>query len=506
MMVVYDYFKRVRSRQVVRPWALCAPVVVLMVALPLLRPLRSPGDASENELSRLATIEALVEHDGLAINETEFFAALRHGEGSHDGGAPPATAPTKALPAPWWPGETVPGTICVDKKYFSDKPPVMAFLLSWPYALMYRLGWDFQHNPAGVAYVLTMLGVTLPVAGAAGLIYRMGRMFELKRPYRTGLALAVTLGSGLISYSTVLNPHAPAAALVLSACACLFHVTVARNPTRSGAWLMICGLCAGFAAVIDLSALVFLVLLAGVILAFRWRRSLRIGGVLLYAIGATPAILLHAVLTVPVTGDIRPGFLHREFGGMAIDRSSAVQATPPADDSDDSARAAPWKLALFRGLDRSLGALVGSKGLLSHYPVIVIGVLGMSLVLRRHWPASTKVMAGVTAAGAALIVCAYIVLRVDWGQAMFGPRWFIVFLPLTLFWAGAWLRKHHHWAAWSVAGVLLAFSIGVSVIGAAAPFVKAAPGQYTVAAAVRKMWYGEPANQGRSTVQVVDTR
>src|SRR5262249_49785390 len=155
-----------------------------------------------------------------------------------------------------------------------------------------------------VAYVLTMLGVTLPAAGAAGLIYRMGRMFELKRPVRAGLALVVALGSGLLSYSTVVNPHAPSAAANLLGCACLFHLTVARNPATTGAWLMICGLCASLAAVVDLSAGIFLVLLIGVILAFRWSWSLRAGGVILYLIGATPPLVLHAALTVPVTGDL----------------------------------------------------------------------------------------------------------------------------------------------------------------------------------------------------------
>jgi energy-converting hydrogenase Eha subunit C len=491
---VREYLRRLRSRQVVRPWALCAPVVVLLIALPMLRPLRAPGDASENELSRLAAIQSLVEHDSQAINDSDFFAALRHGDGGRDKSAAPA------LPSPWYSGDAVPGTIIVGNKYYSDKPPVMAFLLSWPYALMYRLGWDFQSNPALVAYVLTMLGVTLPVAGAAGLIYRMGRMFELKRPYRTGLALSVALGSGLISYATVLNPHAPAAALVLCACSCLFHVTVARNPSRGGAWLMISGLCAAFAAVIDLSAFVFLVLLAGVILAFRWNWTLRFGGVLLYLIGATPALLMHAALTLPVTGDLRPGFLHPELVG-ALAASNVANAP---DDIDDGVRPAPWKVALFRSLDRTIGALVGSKGLLSHYPVVIIGVIGLGLVLRRHWPASTKVMAAVTLAGMIGIIAAYVILHVDWGQAMFGPRWFIVFLPLALFWAGAWLRKPHHVTTWAIAAVLLLFSMTVSILGAAAPFVRSAPGQYTVVAAIRKIANGDVDRP--PGVQVVDSR
>src|SRR5258706_16051290 len=190
---VREYFRRLRSRQVVRPWALCAPVVVLLIALPMLRPLRSPGDASENELSRLAAIQALVEHDGPAINDSDSFATLRQLEVEREQreSAPPH------LPSPWYNGDAVSGTITVGNKYYSDKPPVMAFILSWPYALMYRFGWDFHHNPAGVAYVLTMLGVTLPVAGAAGLIYRMGGVFGLKRAFRTGVAVSGGVGGGL---------------------------------------------------------------------------------------------------------------------------------------------------------------------------------------------------------------------------------------------------------------------------------------------------------------------
>ena len=448
----------------VRPWALCAPVVVLCIALPLLRPLRAPNDASDSEMSRLATIEALVEHDGMVINETEFFGPLHKKEG-------------------------VAGTILVGTKYYSDKPPVMSYILSWPYALMHRLGWDFQHYPTFVAYVLTMLGVTLPVAGAAGLIYRMGRMFELKRPVRTGLALAVALGSGLLSYSTVLNPHAPAAALILCACACLFHITVARNPASGGAWLMICGFCAALAAVVDLSAAVFLTLLAGVILGFRWKWSMRIGGVILYLVGATPPIVLHAVLIVPVTGDLRPGIFHTELAGLHLPSASE---NGNGDEMDDGlARTSPWKVAVIRSFDRTIGALLGGKGLFSHYPVVIVGLVGLGMVLRRHWPASTKIMAGATIVGAMVVIAASIGPRVDWGQAMFGPRWFVLFLPLVLFWAGAWLRKGHHVVTWAVAGVLLVFSMGVSVIGAASPGVSAGEGEYTVAVAIKKMMHGE---------------
>src|SRR6185503_6417918 len=171
-MALRDWIARFGRRQMVRPWALSAPVAVLLISLP---PLRAPGEASENELSRLATVQALVEHNTLAIDGTDFLSELRvlppaDGRGVSSGTSAPA------------------GTIrSRDGRVYSDRPPVMSFLLSWAYEAMYRLGYSFEQYPIVVAYVLTVLGVTLPVAGAAGLIYKMSRLFELRRYWRAGL-------------------------------------------------------------------------------------------------------------------------------------------------------------------------------------------------------------------------------------------------------------------------------------------------------------------------------
>ena len=139
----------------VRPWALATPVVVLLVCLPILRPLRQPGLASDDEQLRLATIAALVQHvadpgplaDRLAIN-TRLFILPSH-------------------------------VISVDHRFYSDQPPMLAFLLSGPALILEWMGYPLRENSVLGPYLLTLLGVTLPVAGAAGLVYRMGRIFEL---------------------------------------------------------------------------------------------------------------------------------------------------------------------------------------------------------------------------------------------------------------------------------------------------------------------------------------
>jgi len=171
MNFVLDYFRRnYRTRTMVRPLALASPILVLILALPLLRPLRTPDveDISSNELSRLAAVQSMAESGTQAINNSPFFQTLRSRDRQHP-----------------------PDTVKIYGKYYSDKPPVLAALLAWIYGGMMRCGLTFQNNPSLVPYLLTLLAAALPVAGAAGLIYRMGRLFELQRPLRTALAAVV---------------------------------------------------------------------------------------------------------------------------------------------------------------------------------------------------------------------------------------------------------------------------------------------------------------------------
>jgi hypothetical protein len=57
----------------------------------------------------------------------------------------------------------------------------------------------------------------------------------------------------------------------------------------------------------------------------------------LYLTGASPPIVLHAVLTLPVTGDLRPGFLHTELGGGTRPVAVALAPLPAPEDLDDAA-------------------------------------------------------------------------------------------------------------------------------------------------------------------------
>lgn len=407
-----------------------------------MRPLRHPSAEmiSDDEQARLATIQAIVEQHTLQIQRTIF--ATRDVVVIHDKDG--------------------------QEKLYSDQSPVMAVLLSGPYWVMHRAGLSFERNPVIAEYVLTLLGVTLPIAFAAGLLYRMARIFELRRPVRAGLALAVVIGSGWISYGTVLSAGAAAAALVVMGAACLVQASFSVKRGAAVAWVGVGGLCTALAATYDLTGLAFLVFLLPVLWTFQWRRVERFAAVGAYIVAAALPLLLYVALNRPITGDLRPGFLHTE---LPHETARLVATKPPAitrwTDEDDEPLTF-WH-STWRDFVSFLGAFVGGHGLLTHFPVLVLGVFGVVNVLHRNWPASTKWLVCATLLAGLAIVVGYTLQHADWNDAMFANRWFLVFLPLTLFWAGAWLRRPHLASTWVIAALLWSFSAFIALIGATDP-------------------------------------
>ncbi|HZN65796.1 MAG TPA: hypothetical protein VFB66_10920 [Tepidisphaeraceae bacterium] len=481
MAFLRDWLRRFRERRHVRPWALSAPVVVLLISLPLLRPFRHPGTraTSDDEMARLATTQALVEQKTWEIQDTSFAAT----------GA----------------------KVYRDGRFYSDQPPTMALLLAGPYWVLHRWGHTFETNPDVVAYLLTIIGTTLPVAFATGLVYRMGRLFELQRRWRAGLALAVVLGSGLISYATALNSHAPAAALVLASAACLIHVTITNERVHGSIWLIVAGACAALAAAFEPAAVIFVLLFGAVVLALRWTVAQRIGGLLVYLLGAAGPLMLHVSLVQRTTGNVWQGSglaaRHGHGAGAADDAyadahavaasDAGATATAPLETEFEPEQVSFWQ-SFGAGAGRVFAAFFGRHGVVSHFPVVLVGILGVTMVMHRHWPSTTKVLAAGTLVGGLVIILLYAFRARDWSQAMFATRWYVVFLPLTVFWVGVWLRRKHRPVSWVVASALLAFSVTVSILGATGPLPPDGFGNaYTAAGAARNLLRGRHSAEDR---------
>lgn len=435
----------------VRPFGLAGPILVLLIALPLLRPLRHPSELemSNQEMLSLASVEALVEHGSLDLDR-------RYGRFEQ--------------------------TVTVDGRVYSQDPPMLALLL-WPAAwVMTQMGLSFDENYSLMAYLLTMLGAALPVAASAGFIYKMGRLFELRRPWRTLLGIGVVAASGLLSYAVVLNRHAPAAALVIASAFALIHVAAMNREDRRAGWFALAGACAALAATIDPPAVVFLVLFAAVIFAMRFSIPRRSLGVFLYILGAIPVLSVHTAWNSPITGDAIPASVH-----ATLLRHSARPDVFPAGMSDEESQQRSLGDRIGSHVAWFTTAMFGRHGLFSHFPILVFGILGIAAVMHRHWPGSTKTLAAATGAGALVILFLYRFANVDWLSAMFATRWFIVFSPVLLFWTGAWLRRSHTPAVWGFAGIVFLFSLLVGLIGATGPAPSDPFRDYTAKEAFRRL-------------------
>src|SRR5277367_3870372 len=181
---------RLFYRPLVRPWALAAPVAVLLLCVPILRPLREPTTLSADEALRLATVRALLDHHSLDLTAAPALSPSTSGAATAEApttAAAPAMSP--AIPA----GDITESAnrtailrhmIRANGRLYSEQPPVMALILAPLTWLLEHLGLVSHRDPATGAYVLTLLCVTMPVALGAGMIYRMGRLLELPRHWR----------------------------------------------------------------------------------------------------------------------------------------------------------------------------------------------------------------------------------------------------------------------------------------------------------------------------------
>lgn len=423
-----------------RPWALLTPLLVLVIALPLLRPVRSPTEVTQSERLLLDTVESLSTRGGMTLDPTV------------------------------WRGQ--PGTTQHKGRVIADRPPVYAVLLAGPAWILLRCGLDWTEHHETMAFLLTVLGSTLPVAVGGGVIYRMGRLFELSRPRRALLALLVTFGGGWISYATVLNPHAPAAAALVCATACLLFIPAARKSAKALPICLASGLFASMACAISPWTMPLALPLPLVLFAMQIPARQRLVGFLLMTIGAAPIAWIHTAWSLD------------SFGSVIAPGSVATLHDVVASDPEESpvVRVGSLGASLFT-------VTLGNHGLFTHFPIVIAGLIGLFIVLRKHWPMHAKMLAAISFVGATTVVMLVASRQGSVGGWMFGVKWFVVFLPLICFWLGAVMRRALPGRIrWALVGVC-ALSVMVSVAGALQP-LPTEPYRSNSAVGAMQRWLG----------------
>lgn len=442
----------------VRPWAIAGPVLVLLLAAPLIRPLFAPEGMTSREAVTLESVRSVLRNGTLVLDPARVKDST---DVFHNG-----------------------------QHAFSLDPPVFSVILAGVGWVIERLGVDIEKNPVLHEYLLILFAITFPTAMASGLIYRMGRSFELRRWWRMVIALAAVLGTGWFSYSTVLMPLALAAAMVIVGAASVWHVSGAKKPGLAVGWLVLGGFCAAIGAAIDLNAAWMILLMPVIVLCLKLPARVRLIGLMLIIAGAAAPVVLHGSINPAITGDWWPPTMHATKVGpmqalisepMVLDLSDEIGSVDPS-----------FWVGVGRGLNRLLLFTVGAHGIFSHFPVLILAAAGMWMVLRRHWGRTLKWLAGGVGLATVGHLLVRMTIRADATDLSFAAPGLVAMLPVAMLFAGAWVRKSHSAVAWTLAGVALGVSVLVTIIGATGPAPEPGFTGYTAAEAAERLFVGDP--------------
>lgn len=379
--------------------SICARLewLLLTIAVVWLAFATYPEPQIDNDRSRWATVDSLVVRGTWAIEDSRFYQV---------------------------PGSAYRIIDCVtlDGHVYSSKPPVLSFLLAGGHGLLRHVGGyridDWAHRRT-ILVVLTWAACGLPLLGLA-LLFRVVAGWFVADPLARLVGLAALLfGHAHLGFARTLTNHLPAAALLFACLTLALGLRHARLAPRRG-WFVLCGLAAGLLPTLELPAALFCVALWLYLLRAFPRRTL-----LWFTLGAVPPLALHFALTWHLSGSFVPFYLRPELYRATAD---SYWHTPGGLDA-----AAYYE----RRATYVYHLLVGRKGLLVLYPVLLLAVAHLARCSARL---------GRIALGVAVPVLGYFALvawrdNLDLGVPASGrPTAFLVFalLPLAM---AAWLAR-----------------------------------------------------------------
>lgn len=380
------------------------------------------------DCSRMAAIESLVERGTWQIDESDFRET----------------------------GDKV----YLNGHFYSDKPPLLSFLTAQIYRVMYHsLGADLANGECMSGEICVYRWLTFLVVGlSSALLLASFYWFSSKVTKSVWRSLLPTgllmVGTMIWPYSLVFNNHIPAAA-------CLFlGFQLLCDTPESGvrpSWrIFLGGLLVALAASFDLTA-AFVAIPLSLLVVFGQPRK-----VVPFLAGALIPVVLTGIFDYQISGSIFPPYFlsegYRYPGGKLFESIAGIR--PPSN-------------ILLYAFDN----LVGYRGLLVHNPVVLWGIAGLLIVICRKrrplwWP-SALLLAGI------LVQMLVVLTRTsDFGGHAYGTRWFIIWIPLVLYYLPFALPAKWSWRAFlnvSLLSVATMLSILSAFQGVQRPWYRSLP-------------------------------
>lgn len=367
-----------------------------------------------NDASRWAAIESLVDYGTSSVERSRFSSNIDR--------------------------------VRIGEREYSNKPPLLSLAGAAVYAGLQELfGWSLAgRGAARVLYWVTLLLIGVPSAWLVASFYAaLGRYAELGRSWRVLLTIALGAGTLVFTYSTTLNNHTVAGALLFAAC-------LAALDGRG----LAAGVATGLAAAVDLLPGL------GLVPVFAWMawRSGAGHAFRRFLCGIACSLALACVANFATHGSVLP-----------------VKLVPGAVDLSAQAGPSAGGVVLPESPAYPLELLFGSHGLFAVSPVLLLGAWGLVLACRRpsagmpFGPPGDVTIWRLLACGLALQFVGHALLAGSYGGWSYGYRYLLPIQPLLLFCAPPLLVAGERWAR-ALFVALLPVSLLFAALGAYHPW------------------------------------
>jgi len=390
---------------------------------------------SGNVGSRFATIESLVERGTFVIDDSTFFGNAK---------TYPIVGEKPVMRKNNY--EAINGTndkVLINGHFYSDKPVVLPFLASGPYWVLNNLGINFRNHGGLATYLLTLFTVGIAVSFLAMFFYKFSKKNKINDKNSLILTFSLIFATLIFPFSVTFNNHIIAACFIFIS----FYLLMYGNKN----WhYYIAGLLASLATVIDLvSGGIFMV---GYLLYPIFKK--KYVNSIFYLLGLIIPLLLHAVLTIPITGDILPGSMHAEYWqypGSGFDETSLTGVAKQG--------------SSVNVLVYSFHSLLGYRGLFLYTPLLALSIFLALKNINKNF----KIESILILISCGLIISYYMLFSDNYGGWSYGIRWFVSFIPM-LFLFNVYVFKENNYKLVKIFYILSVISLGFSIIGVYQPW------------------------------------
>jgi hypothetical protein len=311
-------------------------ILLLVVAAIFIAFQTSTQAIIDNDRSRLASVDSLVERGTWIIDESRF-----HSEPGSD--------------------YSIIDKVKVGDHFYSSKPPVLPLLMAGEYWVVHHLtGMDFDHRDSRKAliWLLTYTFTGIPFLWM-GVLFRHASRWFISDPMVRMVGLFILLFCNEhLGFSLTINNHVPGAALLFTAMVWGIGLVNGKLPSTPLHYVL-AGLFAGLLPTFELPGAFFCVPLWLYLLWGNPRMT-----ALWFTLGAVVPLGLHLYLTYIISGGILPFYMRKElydFPGGYFGDEGLKRAMDAAGEYES-------KSTYFFHLS------VGRKGVFTLYPVLLLSL------------------------------------------------------------------------------------------------------------------------------------